>query len=238
MNIFNKINFAIILFVILFFMGCDNSSGDSSQNNSNDNDIENKVIATENDLPICNADNEGQLFYILDIKQFEYCDGTGYQIIEETGGQIKVYDGNNSFLGYSLNPVGMNNSSLSLISPTGYAYKIYVSTDSPYLSIDNATSIYYHSTNCSGSSYTMVSRDTIGGFPLVFFGDKTYIVTSSEIETLYLQSTTTADHACLHADTQPKFTPVTEDVYEVESISRSETGIPESMVPPLHYVLE
>jgi len=56
-----------------------------------------KVLKSISELPTCNAETKGQLFYLLDLEQFQYCDGSNYQVIDLTGADGQA--GNNGLNG-------------------------------------------------------------------------------------------------------------------------------------------
>lgn len=92
------ISFLIICF-ILTFLACGGSGGsaggggDSTEVDSSETDpitseaeeYSAEVRVTSSELPTCNSANEGKLYYVEDIAQFEFCNGSSYQNINLTG---------------------------------------------------------------------------------------------------------------------------------------------------------
>lgn len=68
-----------------------------------------KVVASTSALPICDAETEGQMYYIQDIGEFQYCNGGSYTVIDTTGPQgAPGEDGYNSVLLVSNENPGVN----------------------------------------------------------------------------------------------------------------------------------
>jgi hypothetical protein len=83
------INLLIIICIIAFFFTCSSAGKDNAGNDGNDKDEHTykgaTVTKSVSDLPTCNSDTEGQLFYTLDTEEFHYCDGSSYTLIDLTG---------------------------------------------------------------------------------------------------------------------------------------------------------
>ena len=94
----------LLLSILLFAVGCaETPSKDSNPDDGNQPVVSQpepdyysgaKVIDSEADLPACNSDTEGQLFYLQASSGFVFCNGTDYQGIDLRGADgVDAQDG-------------------------------------------------------------------------------------------------------------------------------------------------
>lgn len=79
--------FVLVLTVCTFACGnyLNDLAGDDDDPAAPDSISGAKVIASTDELPVCDADTDGQLYYVQGLDQFMVCDGTEYQVIDLTG---------------------------------------------------------------------------------------------------------------------------------------------------------
>jgi hypothetical protein len=73
-----------LFFVIIIFCACE-EGGSTTTTTQNQTPVPVKVFNAVGDLPTCDADSEGNLYYVTDISEFRYCDGTSYQALDLSG---------------------------------------------------------------------------------------------------------------------------------------------------------
>jgi hypothetical protein len=76
--------------LVLFLASCASEVGNSNDEKKTSSNVVNpsQVLKTIGDLPACNSESEGSLYYIESISQFRYCSSTGsYASIDLTGPQ-------------------------------------------------------------------------------------------------------------------------------------------------------
>ncbi|MFC1671183.1 hypothetical protein ACFL20_12400 [Spirochaetota bacterium] len=105
-----------------------------------------RVILTADDLPPCNSNSDGLLFYIVNVSEFQYCDGTQFQVIDLSGED--GIDGQNGTDGISVNWLGSLDNSTLLVSPN---------TNDAFYSTDNGTAYIW-----DGDSWEVLAMDGNG----------------------------------------------------------------------------
>jgi hypothetical protein len=76
----------IIISITAFFFTCSSTVTDNAGNDKDEVTYKGATVTQSVfDLPDCNNNTEGQLFYTLDTEEFHYCDGFSYTIIDLTG---------------------------------------------------------------------------------------------------------------------------------------------------------
>ena len=71
----------ILLFLLLSLIACEENPNQGYGPYYNGA----KEIATVNDLPSCSFINEGQIYYVTELDEFKYCNGTEYSSIDLSG---------------------------------------------------------------------------------------------------------------------------------------------------------
>jgi len=98
-----KQTFIILTLVAVALMGCAEAPEEGEIISSGKDVSGNpaRVILTADDLPTCNNETDGFLYYIIDLQEFQYCDGTDYHTINLNG-----TDGTDGTDGISINWLG------------------------------------------------------------------------------------------------------------------------------------
>jgi len=76
-----------LIVISLFFLSFTFSACYEDQSPQNNDPIFQgaRIIVSVDDLPVCDSNADGQLFYITSIDEFQYCDGAEYKAIDLTG---------------------------------------------------------------------------------------------------------------------------------------------------------
>ncbi|MFC1670931.1 hypothetical protein ACFL20_11110 [Spirochaetota bacterium] len=226
-------------------IACGGSDGSDNLNGGNIDETAARVILTVDDLPECNSISDGLLFYIVSLEEFQYCDGSDYQIINlsnqdviddqnGTDGQdglsstnIVVRDANNTFLGYS---IGLDMVKYILLSENNYTYELEIE-DNGSIEVD-IYNIKYKDASCSGQIFVragsvFVSKQAVRGR----FPDSLYYVTDA--------ATYSYCDPCYDLNSTLGCNLSGSDyVVPVLPISYEDAGIPTEINAPLKFILE
>jgi len=212
------------------FTGCflDGSSSKKKNSASTVTDTFNGAKAvTSADLPVCNSSAIGQLFYVLDVKQFKYCDGTAYQEIDLTGPQgvlAKVYDSNNTELGVLLEAA---EDSITLLNSFGFIYHINWGG-----TIESWANFNFSGIGCTGVMYNQVFGTTYKNISV--WNNKLYKPKNIDSNGNAVAVTVSTSSYGYYDITQQCYnTSLPGQMYEVEETTSAAVGIPETITAPI-----
>jgi len=124
-----------------------------------------EVRSTLTDLPTCNGDCEGNLYYVSDIAQFRFCDGSSYQYINLTG------------------PSGSNGVSLV------WKGSLATAPASPETNWAYYNSTVHISYIWDGDSWEIISCDGLNGISIIWKGTLSTAPSSPELNWAYYNTT-------------------------------------------------
>ena len=229
----------IILLCISFIISCDDSGSSVNPVTSpNIGEMSFDWLGDFTDHPsICDADTEYDAYYNTTEGKSYFCDGIDWRMLAQDGTDgtsgtdgtdgadgvdgktIQVLDDNDTLLGYSID--------LEVImSPTGYLYYV---TQSPYMFQPSTHMLYFIGTDCTGDA--LARTDSDHGFRNILayngISGTFYARRNSTVHTTTSNSFLWYD-TCMNQVDNYTF-------YKYDPITREDSGVPETIVPPLHY---
>lgn len=225
----------IVLVVLFFFLvGCFNDSNSDKDSTTTEQEYNSgaRVVTTSTELPICNANKKGELYYILDSTEFKYCDGSTYQainLIDAGTRRMKIKDSLGSFLGYV---VSLDFYNMYLMTLNGYYYKI----DWYGKYTRGVFGISYSEPNCGGTAYITSYLPCSKALYYGTYLNKYYAVKTFNSNGLPYSATVTLGSR--EENETFNNTPYTTNAIELVEISKFDLGLPENIIPPLNVVYE
>ena len=254
----------LCLLVVLCFvlLSCDNigvqgskkQKVTSSKESFNDSFPDAKVVSSS-ELPVCDSTIQGQLFFLLDKKEFKFCTDAVYETIDITGDKgstgptglggpqgpagpaspiAKVFDGNNIELGYVID---MTYASIKVYNDTTkFLYDMKWDGNIFY---DNSNGIYYTQLDCTGTAY-LFNTSAIYGKIVVqdvytkkLYKPKNLDSYNNVIQTdnVRLLSQIYVNGSYHNYQVDNPYGPIT--AVELVEVTKEECGIPETVALPL-----